>query len=291
MAPQRDHVWPMQAADEQEHMLCLLSELYHENSKLTPADWERVQQARHDPVQRLYARHAERQLQETYERIQYGAKQYLHAPRVVLPAAPQRLQSDLADVLRRRRSAHAFSGQAITLEHLASLLYFGYGITRYEAPQTQAYPRRVVPSGGALYPLEMYALVLHVEGLVSGVYHYEVYSHALEHLASGDVHQDLRRCLLYDELCTGPAVVLVLSGLIRRPRFKYGELGYRLILQETGHVGQNIALTATALGLGVCPVAGFVEDTVNDLLGLDGVDERVLYVFVVGQAQGATAPL
>jgi SagB-type dehydrogenase family enzyme len=291
MAPQLGHVWPMQAVDEQNHILLLLSELYHENSKLTPADWELARQTRDDPVQRLHARHAERQLQESYDLIQYGAKQYLNAPRIALPAAPQRLQSDLADVLRRRRSVRAFSGAAITMAHLAALLDLSYGITRYEVPQTQAYPRRAVPSGGGLYPLEIYALALHVTGLAPGVYHYEVYSHALEQLASGDVHQELRRSLLYEELCTGPAVVLVMSGLFSRPRFKYGELGYRLLLKETGHVGQNIALTATALGLGACPVEGFVEDRLNDLLGLDGVDERALYLFVIGQEQGPAAPL
>lgn len=284
-------MFPMQSMDDQEHMLFLLSELYHENSKLTHADWELVQRARQDPVQRLYARHAERQLQEYYDLIQYGAKQYRNAPQIALPAAPQQLHYDLADVLRQRRSARAFTGQPITLEQLAALLYFGYGITRYEAPQTRSHPRRVVPSGGGLYPLEMYALALHVEGLAPGAYHYEVYSHALEQLTPGDMHQALWHCLLYEELCTGPAVVLVMSGLFRRPRFKYGELGYRLILMETGHVGQNIALTATALGLGACPVEGFVEDSVNDLLGLDGVDERALYLFVVGQEPGSGVPL
>jgi nitroreductase len=56
-------------------------------------------------------------------------------------------------------------------------------------------------------------------------------------------------------------------------------------LLEAGHVGQNVCLTATALGLGACPVEGFVEDRINDLLGLDGVEETALYLLVLGQEQ------
>ncbi|TIU08771.1 MAG: SagB/ThcOx family dehydrogenase, partial [Mesorhizobium sp.] len=40
---------------------------------------------------------------------------------------------------------------------------------------------------------------------------------------------------------------------------------------------QNICLAATALRLGVCPVGGFVDDEMNDLLDVDGVEEAVLY--------------
>jgi SagB-type dehydrogenase family enzyme len=193
------------------------------------------------------------------------------------------LQCDLATALWQRQSVRHFNGQALSLEHLATLLHASYGITGYREAQSQSHPRRTVPSGGGLYPLEVYALVLHVEGLAAGAYHYEAYSHALEQLRLGDLHQALWQALLYEELTVGPAVMLVISGLCRRPRFKYGERGYRLLMKELGHVAQNVCLTATALGLGACPVDGFVEDRLNDVLGLDGVDETALYLLVLGQ--------
>jgi SagB-type dehydrogenase family enzyme len=283
MTSQAGHVLPTRSEAELCQLLLLLSELYHENSKITAMDWKLHRRALQDPVQRLWMRGAESRLHEAYSLIQRGAKQYRYAPRIALPAAPHRLRCDLAEALWQRRSVRAFSGQAISLAHLATLLHASYGITGYRDEQTQSFPRRTVPSGGGIYPLEVYALVLHVDGLAPGVYHYEVYSHTLEQLTPGDLHEALWHALLYEEFTEGPAAMLVVSGLFGRPRFKYGERGYRLILKELGHVGQNVCLTATALGLGACPVDGFVEDRMNDLLGLDGVDETALYLLVLGK--------
>lgn len=279
------HVWPMQSEGERLQALLLPSELYHENSKLTRADWEAQQHAQQDPLQRVQAQRAHSVLQSYYDLIQYGAKRYPHAPRIALPPAPESLQQDVGMLLRQRRSVRQLSGKPMSLAQLATLLYYSYGISRYEDGQQQSYPHRVVPSGGGLYNLEVYVLVFSVADLEPGAYHYEAYSHGLERIVAGEPHDTLRQSLLYEELLHGPAVALVVSGVFDRPRFKYGELGYRLTLLEAGHVGQNVCLTATALGLGACPVAGFVEDTINDLLGLDGVDETAVYLFVVGAPQ------
>jgi SagB-type dehydrogenase family enzyme len=275
----------MQSEDDRLSKLLLPSEIYHENSKVSRVDWEILRRAQQDPIQRARSQGTYRVLQEYYDLIQFGAKQYPTFPRFPLPAVPPFVRRDLGEVLRQRRSVRRFCGKAMALPKLASILYFSYGVARYEEAQNHRFPRRVVPSGGGLYPLEVYALVLDVEGLDPGAYHYEVYSHALEQLAPGDLREELRHHLLNEELIVGTTVAVVVSGVFERSRFKYGELGYRLVLLEAGHVGQNVCLTATALGLGVCPVAGFVEDSINDLLGLDGVDETALYLFVIGNAQ------
>lgn len=52
---------------------------------------------------------------------------------------------------------------------------------------------------------------------------------------------------------------------------KYGPRGYRLALFDVGHVSQNLNLCATALGLEVCAIAGFVDEAINSVLGLDGL--------------------
>lgn len=282
MAQTLRHVFPQQSEEEQLALLALPSELYHENSKLTRADWLLQHQSQSDPVQRAQARHGTQRLQEYCRLIQFGAKQYLQAPRFALPPVSQALQHDIWQAFRQRHSVRQFSGQALSLIQLATLLAVTYGVTRYEDAQTQSYPRRAVPSGGGLYPLELYVLAFQVDGLEPGVYHYEIYSHSLELLAPGPVQSPLQQLLLYEEVLDGAAAALVVSGLFQRSRFKYGELSYRLILLETGHVGQNLCLSSTALGLGACPVAGFVEDSMNDLLGLDGVDETALYLLMIG---------
>jgi len=277
------HIFPQQSEAEQVGQLWRPAEIYHANSKVTRAAWHAVQRAKHDPIRRAYASNTTRWLQECTELIQRGAKRYPQAPHIVLPPAPRALHRDIATVLWQRQSARLFSGDALPLPELSALLCLSYGITRYAESESQRYPRRVVPSGGGIYPLEVYVLALNVEDLTPGIYHYEGYTHALEQLEAGNMRQTLAQHLLYDELASTSTAVIVLSGMFERPRFKYGELSYRLILLEAGHVGQNICLVCTALGLGVCPVAGFVEDGMNALLGLNGVDESAFYLFVVGK--------
>ena len=72
-------------------------------------------------------------------------------------------------------------------------------------------------------------------------------------------------------------------AIFQRLRWKYRERTYRYALLEAGHVGQNLYLTATALGLGACAVGAFLDDELNGLLGLDGEQEAALYIIAVGK--------
>jgi len=45
---------------------------------------------------------------------------------------------------------------------------------------------------------------------------------------------------------------------------KYRERTYRYVLLEAGHVGQNLCLAATGLGLGACTVGAFDDDDLTD---------------------------
>jgi SagB-type dehydrogenase family enzyme len=225
-----------------------------------------------------------------YDLVQFGTKSYPHLPRVALPASAQRLERDLVEAIRRRTSDRRLSGAPISLASLATLLDLGYGVMRYADPSALRFPRRAVPSGGALYALEVYALVTAVEGLVSGVYHFEGFGRVLEQLPDGRHADQIQRCFLDDEVVSAAAVTIVVTAVLTRLRHKYGDMAYRLALLEAGHVGQNVCLVATALELGVCPLAGFIDDTVNDLLGVDGVNETVVYTLAVGHRRGATHP-
>lgn len=281
------HIFAQQSQDDEYEKLGRVSEDFHTGSKITRVDRAASQRAKKDPVQRAYARNADRMQQAFYDLIEVGGKRYPQAPRIALPTAPQMLQRDLGEVIRARQTHRQYRDQAMTLDQIATLLFLGYGIMRYEAADPPRYPRRAVPSGGGVYPLEMYLLALRIDGLNPGIYHYDVYAHALEQLSVGKMREKLAKTLLYDELAQRAAATIVLSGVFERPRFKYGELGYRLVLLEAGHIGQNLCLLAEGCSLGVCPVVGFVEDDVNAILGLDGVDESTLYLFVIGQPQVA----
>jgi SagB-type dehydrogenase family enzyme len=79
------------------------------------------------------------------------------------------------------------------------------------------------------------------------------------------------------------AAIFVLTGVSLKSRLKYGERGYRFMLLKAGHIAQNLLLTAAALELGALPVGGFIDDEMDRLLGIDGLNEVSLYLVAIGR--------
>jgi SagB-type dehydrogenase family enzyme len=67
--------------------------------------------------------------------------------------------------------------------------------------------------------------------------------------------------------------------------WRYPERGYRYLLLDAGHVGQNLYLAAEAIDCGVCAIAAYDDDLVNTELGLDGDDQFAIYIGSVGKAK------
>ncbi len=202
-------------------------------------------------------------------------KTYPGSKRIPLPE-PAPMPMPVQDVIDRRRSIRDYRSTPLSLAQLSALLHAAQGITE------PTYPKRAAPSAGALYPIETYAIVNRVEGLEPGIYHYAVLDHALELVSTGDKRRDIALACLDQEHASTAGVVIVLSAIFQRERWKYQGRAYRYILMEAGHVGQNIYLAATALGLGACAIGAFYDDQLNEMLGIDGEEEAALYVLTVG---------
>jgi SagB-type dehydrogenase family enzyme len=121
-----------------------------------------------------------------------------------------------------------------------------------------------------------------VTGLEPGLYHYVAREHELERIRSGDLRGAVMAAGLWQEFLGTAGVCFVLSAIFQRTRWRYRERTYRYVLLEAGHVGQNLYLAATGMGLGACAVGAFLDDQINDLLALDGQEEAVLYLISVG---------
>lgn len=191
--------------------------------------------------------------------------------------ATDRDDSALAETLRERRSPTRFRDQPITRDEVAKLVDWAAGIT-FEG-QTDSLHRRAYPSGGALYPLELYAVVIAGADIDPGLYHYNIRNRTLERLISGQLRDDLD-FISTDLIDTAP-LCLFLTARMERTTQKYGDRGYRYALMEAGHVMQNICLIADHLGLGCRPVAGFAEAAAAEFLRR-GDAETALYTGVVG---------
>ncbi|MFQ5857000.1 MAG: SagB/ThcOx family dehydrogenase [Anaerolineae bacterium] len=183
------------------------------------------------------------------------------------------------EAIQRRRSVRDYSGQPMTLEELSRLLFYTGGINA----QRWGHKLRAAPSAGALYPMEIYPVVHRVEGLEPGLYHYAVREHALELVQAGDLRGEIVRHGLMQEFLGQANLVLIFTAIFQRLRWKYQERAYRYALLETGHLGQNVYLAATSMGMGACAVGAFLDDDLNAMLEVDGQHEAAIYMLAVGK--------
>ncbi|HWT06402.1 MAG TPA: SagB/ThcOx family dehydrogenase [Xanthomonadales bacterium] len=204
-------------------------------------------------------------------------------PSTALPPPSEGFAASLGDVLKARRTTMAFERGTLALTTLATLLFYAYGETRSnEGGFPPMY--RAVPSAGALYPLELYFYTCVAETLPAGLYHYDPTRHAVSLIAEGDLTAALGECLLVPELAQNAELIVFVTAAFERTTYKYGDRGYRFVLLEAGHVGQNLSLVAGALGLGCLNIGGFRDRDTDRFLGLDGIRQSAIYLAAVGTA-------
>jgi len=205
-------------------------------------------------------------------------KGYPDSNRIRLPVPESKTDMTRDDVLRRRKSVRVFAKKTLSLEQMSYLLWASSGVQRIE----HGHEFRTVPSAGALYPVETYIVVHNVEGLGPGVYHYAIREHALEELRTGVMGREITLAALGQRMCANAAVVFVWTAIFNRSKCKYRQRAYRYVYLDAGHIGHSLALSAVSLGLGSCQVGALFDDDVNQILDVDGVEESVVYMSVVG---------
>ncbi len=205
-------------------------------------------------------------------------KEYPDSKQIELPPFDAIKTMDLMGTLKKRKSIRHYSGKPLSLEELSYLLWASGGIQRVE--RGNAF--RTAPSAGALYPIETYLLIDSVEGVAAGVYHYSVKTHRLEELRLGQTAHDIVLAALNQKMCIEAAAIFIWTAIFHRSKWKYEERAYRYIYLDAGHIAGNLTLAATAVGLGTCQIGALFDDEVNSIIGVDGKDESVIYMSLVG---------
>lgn len=209
-------------------------------------------------------------------------KCYPRAQRIQLPA-PDRLNAELSEVLSNRRSRRDYSGASISLLQVSTLLQYACGTTGFSSGYDyNRFPFRTFPSSGGLQSPEVYLFVNAVDSLPCGLYHYHPIDHVLECLKGEDYRSRLRTFAFDQSYLETSALVFAITGCYERLRWKYEERAYRYICMDAGFLAENLYLVAEALGFGACATSGFAEDSMQEILEIDGKDEIVLLLVTVG---------
>ena len=185
------------------------------------------------------------------------------------------------DVIASRRSVRAWGTGGLTKAELSWLLWATQGIRGGVSGRPNL---RNVPSGGSRHPFETYLAVHDVEGLSPGIWRYRPTKHDLVLVRlGGDFERTLSEAANEQDFVGSAPVVFLWSAIPYRTEWRYCTAAHKIILQDSGHLGQNLYLAATAIDCGTCGIGAYDQKLMDEFLGLDGEEEFVVYCAPVGR--------
>ncbi len=151
----------------------------------------------------------------------------------------------------------------VTLERLALMLEYSLALSAWKQYGGARWSMRINPSSGNLHPTEAYLLLVGIDGLLPGLYHYRADCHSLE-----------QRCHLPALSNDTTQIWVGLSSVSWREAWKYGERAWRYCQLDVGHAQAALSYGAALNGWQLQP--HIVDDvTLNRLLGTDRGEEFV----------------
>ncbi|WP_408009876.1 SagB family peptide dehydrogenase [Pseudalkalibacillus sp. A8] len=171
----------------------------------------------------------------------------------------------------------------VSRETIGQFLWHAYGLSQLsesiymDSSDLLQQLRRFVPSGGGLYPNEVY-VYLKVEGLADGVYHFDAAHHRLVMLREGNYDSYLNQSL--GERCDvkNSFGAVFVTTMFWKNFFKYNNFAYRLQGLDAGAlIGQLLEL-GKRFGYSSYVFFQFLDRAVNHLLGVNGEEESVYAV-------------
>ncbi len=191
------------------------------------------------------------------------------APEVALPTQIDSLQR----LFRRRRSTRLFGDTRLRTKDLGRLF------SAFSAHNE----RRTYPSAGGMYPVHVFAMILHAQEPWNGkAVRYEPTSHSLGVMGSLPAREDVERfCSLDDGI--HPQMIVVFVIYPDELERKYGERAGRFALMEVGHAAQSLALRITKSGMIGYEIGGVQDTAIKDILGLSGTGGLIAHGYACGR--------
>ena len=141
-----------------------------------------------------------------------------------------------------------------------------------------------MPSAGARHALETYILVNNISDVQSGLYRFLPIGHRItKEVTDTDISDRIVEACFRQNFVKTSAATFIWTAVVYRMKWRYGERAYRYLFLDAGHACQNLYLGAESVNCGVCAIAAFSDDDMNAILGLDGVEQFVIYLAAVGK--------
>lgn len=189
----------------------------------------------------------------------------------------------LREAIENRKSLRKYSNQPLTMEEVSYLLWCTQGVKQVVSRPATI---RTVPSAGARHAFETFLMINNVEGIKSGLYRFLAIEHKLIEVdLSDDIGSKVSFACFDQPMMEPSAVTFIWAAVAYRMKWRYGERSYRYLHLDAGHVCQNLYLAAEDIDSGVCGIAAFEDEAINNTLNLDGEEQFVVYVATVGKKE------
>ncbi len=147
--------------------------------------------------------------------------------------------------------------------------------------------RKTSPSGGARHPTELYVMVINVDGLESGLYHYNMGKNSLDFIKDipeSGYEKNLEGLYRIQE---EPQALFFMTSLFARNRYRYREpRTLRTLYIDVGHLSMTLKFVAESLGLECFFHHGVNEKWLENYIGISEYKEA----FILGASlKGATS--
>ncbi|MBD3206320.1 SagB/ThcOx family dehydrogenase [Candidatus Bathyarchaeota archaeon] len=197
------------------------------------------------------------------------------------PGSVELREVSVNEAINNRVSVRSYSEKALSLKELSYLLWSTQGVKDViQRPSTL----RTVPSAGARHCFETFILVNRVDGLDPGLYRFIAIEHKLQEVnLSPEITEEITKACFNQRFVKQSAVTFIWTAVAYRMMWRYGERGYRYMHLDAGHVCQNLYLSAENIDSGVCAIAAFHDDQLNNLLGINGEEQFAIYVATLGK--------
>jgi SagB-type dehydrogenase family enzyme len=183
-------------------------------------------------------------------------------PRVALDRSAKLPAIDYFDLTNRRQGNESSCPNTLDSRTLSAAFRLIHDITARTMHAGAPFYYRSVASAGALYPFELYLAVHRLDGVDSGVYHYDLFDFCLTTLR----HDSLPETPPADNPVSA---TFYISGIFFRSAWKYRNRAYRYVLLDVGHLLENLRLALGALDLRFSIDLDFDDQRAAALLGLD----------------------
>src|SRR5881409_3874989 len=168
----------------------------------------------------------------------------------------------------------------VDLQNLTEILFYSAGPTRKMKIGGETYYMRAASATGALYPIELYIVSSGIPGLEAGIYHFNPLSFALVRIREGDYGPELAAAT--NGATALSPLTIALTSLAWRNAWKYEARSYRHWFWDGGVIAANLIALSASMGSPARIVQGFVDQPVNELLGLQDEKEATICLSPVG---------